>query len=534
MPARPILTLHDARRLVSRVAILICLLLGTVVPAAAQTGEATAPTEKPLNVVFILCDDHRFDCLGVAGHPFLETPHLDSLARDGAWCTRAYVTTSLCSPSRASILTGQYAHNHRVVDNYHPVDPSLVFFPESLQRAGYETAFIGKWHMGGEIDDPQRGFDHWIAFRGQGTYWPDGHGTTREVPQTTYDGFNVNGEKRVDQQGYITDELTDFAEQWLDGRTGDKPFFLYVSHKAVHADFVPADRHRGRYDDRAMPIQIPADELLEKGGLPMWVRNQRNSRHGVDFGYNIEGFDPTVYYRRYCEALLAVDDSVGRLMAKLEAMKVRENTLVLYMGDNGFQFGDHGLIDKRTAYEASAKVPLLVSAPGRVPAGETFGGVVANIDVGPTILRAVGAPPLDRADGRSVWSELCQDDAGDGGLTGREVLYEYYWERNYPHTPTLHAIIGGRYKYIRCHGLWDQDELYDLQNDPDELTNLIDRPEHAERVESMNRRLWEMMAASDGMEVPLLEDRGPRFPWRHPDETPQAGFPESYFRTTEP
>src|SRR6056297_3960176 len=152
--------------------------------SAQQPSSASQP-----NIVFVLCDDHRFDCLGVAGHPFLETPHLDSLAADGAWLTNAYVTTSLCSPSRASILTGQYAHNHRVIDNYHPVDPTLQFFPEQLQRAGYQTAFIGKWHMGGDIDDPQRGFDHWIAFRGQGTYWPDGHGTTREVPQTTYDGL---------------------------------------------------------------------------------------------------------------------------------------------------------------------------------------------------------------------------------------------------------------------------------------------------------------------------------------------------------
>ena len=144
--------------------------------------------DERLNVVFVLCDDHRFDCFGAAGHPFLETPHIDALAAEGAMLTHAYVTTSLCSPSRASILTGQYAHNHRVVDNYHPVDPDLVFFPQKMQEAGYETAFIGKWHMGGDIDDRQRGFDHWVAFKGQGTYWPDGHGTTREVPQTTYDG----------------------------------------------------------------------------------------------------------------------------------------------------------------------------------------------------------------------------------------------------------------------------------------------------------------------------------------------------------
>ncbi|WP_286763359.1 sulfatase-like hydrolase/transferase, partial [Rhodopirellula sp. UBA1907] len=213
--------------------------LFSLLVAAWVVPTHTTANDSPPNILFILCDDHRFDCLGVAGHPFLETPHLDTMARDGAMLRRAYVTTSLCSPSRASILTGQYAHNHRVVDNYHAVDPNLVFFPESLQDAGYQTAFIGKWHMGGDIDDPQRGFDHWVSFRGQGTYWPDGHGTTREVPQTTYDGFNVNG-KRVPQRGYITDELTEYSLDWLKSRDADKPFFLYVSHKAVHADFVPA------------------------------------------------------------------------------------------------------------------------------------------------------------------------------------------------------------------------------------------------------------------------------------------------------
>ncbi len=503
--------------------ILIVLLLA--LPCGAQQAN-----DKPFNIVFILCDDHRFDCFGAAGHPFLETPHLDAMAGEGAMLTHAYVTTSLCSPSRASILTGQYAHNHRVVDNYHPVDPALVFFPQHLQKAGYETAFVGKWHMGGHIDDPQRGFDHWVAFKGQGTYWPDGHGTTREVPQTTYDGFNVNG-KRVAQKGYITDELTDYAIDWLDNRRRDKPFFLYVSHKAVHADFVPADRHRGRYDNKPLPIKTPTVAEMDAGKMPMWLRNQRNSRHGVDFGYNIADFSPAVYYRRYCESLLAVDDSVGRLNAWLRQNELKNSTLVVYMGDNGFQFGDHGLIDKRTAYEASAKVPLLMTAPGKIPAGEKFNGLVGNIDMAPTLLEAVSAPPLEHADGESFWSALCHADPSR--LKRATLLYEYYWERNYPHTPTLHAIIGGRWKYIRVHGLWDRDELYDLSNDPGEMSNLIDSPEHAARIKKLNVSLWEMLFQSGGHEVPLLEDRGPVFPWRHPDHAPQAKFPDEYFRESE-
>ena len=180
---------------------------------ACCCSAASAQDTRP-NIVLVLCDDHRWDALSMMGHPFLQTPHLDRMAREGAHFANAFVTTSLCSPSRASILTGLFAHNHGVVDNYHEVDDSLTFFPQRLQDAGYETAFVGKWHMG-DLDEPQRGFDHWVAFRGQGTYYPDGHGTTRVVPQTRYDGFNVNGQ-RVPQEGYITDELTDYAIRFLD------------------------------------------------------------------------------------------------------------------------------------------------------------------------------------------------------------------------------------------------------------------------------------------------------------------------------
>lgn len=502
-------------------------LIGQIV-GKKQTDSANRSSQ--LNVVFVLCDDHRYDCLGIEGHPFLETPHLDQLARDGALMTKAYVTTSLCSPSRASILTGLYAHNHRVVDNYHPVEPSLVFFPQQMQQAGYETAFFGKWHMGGDVDDPQRGFDHWMAFKGQGTYWPDGHGTTREVPQTTYDGFNLNGQ-RVPQKGYITDELTEYAVNWLSSRDQTKPFFMYISHKAVHADFVPADRHRGKYDNESLPIAIPTVKQMDAGNLPMWVRNQRNSRHGADFGYNLDGFSPEVYYRRYCESLLAVDDSVGRLRVKLDELGLSSKTLFIYMGDNGFQFGDHGLIDKRTAYEASARVPLIVAAEGLVPAGQRVNELIGNIDIAPTILDATGSPELANSDGVSFWSTLTRQR--EKGPARQALLYEYYWERNYPHTPTLHAVLGQRWKYIRCHGLWDRDELYDLESDPVELNNLIDDPSQSKRVAEMNQLLWGLLFESDGHEIPLLEDRGPTFPWRHPREAPQAKFPREYFRENE-
>ncbi len=485
---------------------------------------------SPRNVIFILTDDHRWDAMGFLDHPFLETPSMDRMARDGLYAPYAFVTTSLCSPSRASILTGLYAHNHRVVDNYNPVDSSLVFFPQYLQRAGYETAFIGKWHMG-DLDDPQRGFDHWVAFRGQGTYYPDGRGTTRVVPQTRYDGFNVNG-RRVPQQGYITDELTDYALEWLQNRDDpSKPYFLYVSHKAVHSDFVPADRHRNRYEEAPWaPPTTYAGTPENRAGKPRWLLNQRNSRHGVDYGYNLDAFEVETYAKRYYESLLAVDENLGRIFDHLEASGELASTLVVYMGDNGFQFGEHGLIDKRTAYETSIRVPLLMHCPDLFDGGSRVDQIVANIDVAPTLLESAGLTPPDHMDGRSFYRLL----RGESIPWRDALLYEYYWEWNYPQTPTVLAARGDRYKYIRYHGVWDTDELYDVVNDPLETTNLIRDPAHAQTALELKQTLFEMLESSGGLNVPLREDRGRQFYYRHPDRAPEAPFPEWFYEEPAP
>ena len=498
---------------------------GTVCLVAASLYAPAAEPTRP-NVIFILCDDHRWDAMSMMGHPFLETPHLDRLAAGGVHFANAIVSNSLCSPSRASILTGLYAHNHGVGDNYHPVDTSLKFFPEYLQAAGYQTAFIGKWHMG-DRDDPQRGFDHWVAFRGQGTYYADGHGTTRVVPQTRYDGFNINGKRRVPQRGYITDELTDYALDWLKTRTEkDKPFLLYVSHKAVHSDFVGRDGERGKYKDKPWaPPKTFANTLENRIGKPRWLLDQRNSRHGADFGYNLDTFDVETYHKRYCEALTAVDDNVGRTMDYLRQSGLWENTLVIYMGDNGFQFGEHGLIDKRTAYEASIRVPLIMHYPAVLSAGSTVSQVVSNIDIAPTLLELAGMPEPDHMDGMSFWKLAL----GQRIPWRDAILYEYYWEWNYPQTPTVLAVRGSQYKYIRYHGVWDTDELYDIRNDPDERTNLIRSAKHADVAQRMKKKLFDLLAESDGLKMPLKPDRGRQFYYRHPARAPQAPFPEWFF-----
>ena len=484
-------------------------------PSAEGQELRRLPGAPARNVIFVLVDDLRFDALGIMGHPWLETPNIDALARAGVVMRKAFVTTALCSPSRASILTGQYAHRHRVVDNNNPVPPGTTFFPQHLQRAGYETAFIGKWHMGGESDAPQPGFDRWVSFRGQGTYLPGKN------------GLNVDG-RAVPQRGYITDELTDFALEWLKARDGRRPFFMYLSHKAVHSEFIPAERHKGRYAGRPFtPPKTMADTPENYAGKPMWVRNQRNSWHGVDFPYHSD-LDIAEYYRRYAETLLAVDDSMGRIVSLLRERGMMDDTIVMFMGDNGFAFGEHGLIDKRTAYEASMRVPLLMSGGG-LPAGGTVDEVVANIDIAPTVLEAAGlaAPEMD---GRSVLPLA----RGERVPWRDTLLYEYYWERNFPHTPALHAVRGSQYKYIRYYGIWDTDELYDLQADPDETRNLIRDPAHRGTVTRLNAQLFQTLSDTGGLYIPLAPDRGGAQNLRRRAGAKEADFPEYLFAVPKP
>ena len=501
----------------------VLLLAAAVLPAAragAQPAEVAALERRagarPRNVVIVLTDDHRYDLLGMMNHPFVETPHMDSLARHGVHVANAFVTTALCSPSRASLLTGLYAHRHRVVDNNNPVPDGTVFFPQYLQRAGYDTAFVGKWHMGGDHDDPQPGFDHWVSFKGQGTYLPSA------------DGLNVNG-RRVPQRGYITDELTDYAIEWLDARTGDAPFFLMLSHKAVHSEFIPAERHRGRYASKAVPRPSTLPVPGAAADKPAWVRNQRNSWHGVEFPYHSD-LDVDAYYRAYAETLLAVDDSLGRVLGWLREHQRMDDTLVIYMGDNGFMFGEHGLIDKRAAYEASMRVPLLMQSPGLLPAGTRATGMAAGIDIGPTVLDAAGLVPPAGLDGTS----LLPMASGQQAAVRDELLYEYYWERNFPQTPTIHALRTERFKYIHYQGIWDTDELYDLGADPDEAANLIARPEHAATVRDLNRRLFALLAATDGMYIPLYPDHGAPQNKRRQGGSTAADFPARFYTPPQP
>ena len=485
-------------------------LIASVVPAtrAAQAQAPAAAAVRPLpsvpgakarNIVFILADDHRYDAMGFMGHPIVKTPNMDRMARDGVHLRNAFVTTALCSPSRATILSGLYAHQHKVVDNNSPVPPGTTYFPQYLQQSGYQTAFVGKWHMGNDDGGPQPGFDRWVSFRGQGTYLP---GT---------DSLNVDG-KQVPQKGYISDELTGYALDWLEARDKARPFFVYLSHKGVHSDFVPADRHKGTLaTPRLRPPRSQAVSPEQEARRPRWVRDQRNSWHGADHPYNTQ-LDVAEYFQRYAETLRGVDDSIGRVLEYLGSERLLDSTVVVYMGDNGFAFGEHGLIDKRTAYEESMRVPMLMHCPELFRGGRTVDQLVANLDVAPTLLAAAGLTPPGYMQGGNVLP-LAQ---GQDVPWRKDLVYEYYWERNYPQTPTLFALRGDQYKFIRYYGVWDVDELFDVRADPLEMDNLAYRPEFTAIARQMSDRLFAVLEETEGRFIPLYPDRSSLFNKRTP------------------
>jgi N-acetylglucosamine-6-sulfatase len=460
----------------------------TPLPAGPAALEHVAGA-KPRNVVFILADDHRYDAMGFMGHPIVKTPSMDRIAREGVHLKNAFVTTALCSPSRASILTGLYAHQHKVVDNNSPVPAGTVFFPQYLQRAGYQTALMGKWHMGNDDGGPQPGFDRWVSFAGQGTYLP------------TPAGLNVDG-KKVPQKGYISDELTDYAIDWLKSRDRSRPFFLYLSHKGVHQDFVPAERHKGTLPSpRLQPPKSQSYPPELEATRPRWVRDQRNSWHGVDYPYNTK-LDIAEYFQQYAETLRGVDDSIGRVLDYLHSEGLLQSTLVIYMGDNGFAFGEHGLIDKRTAYEESMRVPMVMQCPELFPGGRAVDQVVANLDIAPTVLAAAGL----RAPASMMGASMLPLARGEQVPWRKELLYEYYWERNFPQTPTVFALRGDQYKFIRYHGVWDIDELFDLKADPEEMINLAQKPEFAKLAQQMSAHMFEILTDTGGRTIPLYPD----------------------------
>lgn len=449
-------------------------------------AEEPAPPQPP-NIVFVLIDDMRWDVMSCAGHPFVKTPNIDRIAASGVRFTNAFVTTSLCSPSRASFLTGAYAHTHGVrVNAKMEPDRSVPTFPRLLQRAGYETAFIGKWHMKYE-PEPRPGFDYWLSFPGQGSYIdPD---------------FNENG-RNFKRKGYMTDLLTEYAVSYLE-RPRSKPFCLCLSHKAMHGEFIPAERHKRLYEDIHLPA--PASYRDDLRGKPRWQREVRlrggRLKHPVPPGGIPDAVEPEAWdltsergknRMNWHRTLAAIDEGLGQLLDTLRKTGVADNTVIIFAGDNGFFLGEHGRPDKRLAYEESMRIPLLISGTGVKPRGIQAGQMVLNIDVAPTILDLAGVKIPSTMQGRSLGPML----AGDKPPWRTSFLYEYFKEDWLPGIPTMQAVRTANWKYVRYPDIDDVAELYDLTRDPQEMHNRIDDPGAKNQLAKMRTELERLLEAT--------------------------------------
>ncbi|MGI9239956.1 MAG: sulfatase/phosphatase domain-containing protein, partial [Verrucomicrobiales bacterium] len=359
------------------------------------------------------------------------------------------------------------------------------------------------WHMGHDNDEPRQGFHHWVSFRGQGSYFD---------PE-----LNINGQ-RDQREGYTADLLTDQALEWLKGdRGGDPsaPFMLHLAFKSVHYPFQPAKRHAGRYQGKAIDYpETMANSEENYATQPRWVRERRYGIHGIDHMETgafdkdpVPSFDDL--YWRFCETVHGLDENIGRVLDYLDESGMARDTVVLYLGDNGFALGEHGFYDKRDAYEESIRIPMLAYAPGRIEAGKVVPEMVQNIDVAATMLDLAGVSLPEgspKMDGRSFRALL---EGSPLTTAWRDhILYEYHWEWNFPATPTLFAIRGERYKYIYHYGLWDKNGFYDLATDPHERHNLIDVPSYSERIAAMEGQLFDELEASGALEIPVRRPRG--------------------------
>jgi N-acetylglucosamine-6-sulfatase len=438
------------------------------------------------NVVFILTDDQRWDCLGVAGHPFLKTPNLDRIANEGVRFANMFVTTSLCSPSRASFLSGLYAHTHGVISNFTEYPANLPSYPSALHAVGYETAYIGKWHMGENNDEKRPGFDYWISHKGQGKY---------------YDNiFNVNG-KRQQIKGYYTHVVTEMAVDWIK-KPHRKPFLLCLGHKAPHGVWIPEPKYEHVFDN--IQINRPATANDIGPNKPSFIRERIRTWHGIEGNlYGLNDFEKFVRY--YHATILSIDDSVGAIYDALHSTGELDNTLLVFSSDNGFLLGEHASIDKRTMWEESIRVPLLLRYPNLAPEPKVIKEMVLNIDVAPSIVDICGANGLARVQGRSFRNLVL----GRATNWRHSWYYEYNFEKEFPYTPNVRGVRTDEWKYIHYpNGDGQPDkylaELYYLKEDPLEKNNLINEAAAQEQLTKLRAELVRLQ-----VETGALPDRMP-------------------------
>ena len=438
------------------------------------------------NLLFIMSDDHAAHAISAYGSRINQTPHLDRIAGNGMRFDSAFCTNSICTPSRAAILTGTYNHVNGATTLDTPLDNSLWTFPKALQEAGYVTGIIGKWHLGhGPGADPA-GFDVWRILPGQGHY---------DNPVMLEPGGRI-----VERSGYVTDLITDDCIEFIHEHR-DRPFALFCHHKAPHRTWIPAPRHFTLYDD----TEIPEPETFwdDHEGRAEVIKAVKMHMLDLDPITDLKALVPEGltrdeeiewryqrYIKDYLRVVAAMDEGIGRLLDTLDEAGLAETTIVVYTSDQGFFLGDHGWFDKRLMYEESLAMPLLIQYPARIAPGTTCDDMVVNVDFAPTLLDLMGVAVPEHVQGRSFAPLLDGDRPGDWP---ESMYYRYWMHRDGAHNTPAHYGVRTRTHKLICYyndplgqegaqGPADpiEWELYDLVADPLELTNVIDDPAYAE------------------------------------------------------
>ncbi|SDE27226.1 sulfatase family protein [Niabella drilacis] len=468
---------------------------------------------QPPNILIIVSDDHAFQAIGAYGSKMMETPGIDRLAKEGAVFSNAFVTNSICGPSRACILTGKYSHINGFKDNLSKFDASQDLFVKRLQKAGYQTAWIGKMHL----DTKPQGFDYWEILPGQGHYYNP-------------DFIEMNGDT-IRRTGYVTNVTTELAEKWLGSRDASKPFCLVVGHKATHRVWMPDLQDLGKFDKKQFPLpdnfydnyetryaaahqDMNIEKTLRLGydlkvmqtndfGADNYTRMNAEQKKVYDAYYkriekefiskNLSGKALTEWkYQRYMKDYLAtaasLDRNIGELLNYLDKTGQADNTLVIYLSDQGFYMGEHGWFDKRFMYEESFRTPMLARFPGVIKPGTVYRDMVMNIDIAPTALELAGLKVPAEIQGKSMLPLL-----KNKGQQPRDALYYHYYEAG-EHSVIPHfGVRTNRYKLIRFYQLTDKWELFDLEKDPHEMRNVFDDPGYQTVQAALMKRLKELI-----------------------------------------
>ncbi|MBA4105503.1 MAG: sulfatase [Pirellula sp.] len=497
----------------------LSLFRGLALLALLAVGPVAAAANQP-NILFIFSDDHAYQAVSAYGSGLNKTPHIDRLATEGVRFDRCYVTNSICGPSRACILTGKYSHKNGFCTNRDVFDNRQTTFPKLLQKAGYQTAIIGKWHL---MSEPQ-GFDHWEVLPGQGRYYS---------PQ-----FDT-AEGRITEPGYVADVITGKALHWLQERDQERPFMLMVQHKSPHREWSPSPKHGGDRADEKIPepktlfddysnradaakqatMRIADDMRLQEDlkvyepdsdyGRLLAKRMSSAEQAAWNAAYepgnkefaaaNLEGealvrWKYQRYMKDYLNTVQSVDDSVGELLDYLDKSGLAENTVVIYASDQGFYLGEHGWFDKRFMYEQSLRTPFLVRWPHVAKAGSVDERIVSNVDFAQTFLEMAGVAAPDDMQGRSLVTLLKGENPEDWR---KSFYYQYYEGPPAEHSVAEHyGVTDGRYKLIHYHKL-NQWELFDLATDPDEMQSVYGQPDYAGHRQRLTDELKRLRSELD-------------------------------------